>query len=58
MNIKIPTTEEIHVAYQQGEQGVFILVESLGRQIIELGQELKKQSEVIEELQGRLAKDK
>lgn len=57
MNIKLPTQEEIHTAYQEGEQSVMVLFEQVGSSVGKLAEELEKQAEAIKELQARLAKN-
>lgn len=57
MNIRMPTREEIHVAFEKGEAAVVELFLSLGMQVEELAQQLEKQAAALKELQARLEKN-
>ena len=57
MQINVPTRDEIHLAYTQGEEAVVSLVGKLGQQVVALAEIVSQQSEAIKELQGRLSKD-
>jgi transposase len=56
MNIHMPTDEEIHTAFEQGEASVIALFHEVTSQVRELAQQLAKQSDLLQELQARLAK--
>jgi len=56
MNIHMPTEEEIHTAFEQGEASVIALFHEVTSQVRELAQQLAKQSDLLQELQARLAK--
>ena len=53
----MPTREEIHAAFEQGEEAVVGLFVGLGKQLEELAGQLEKQAAAIKELQARLAKN-
>jgi len=57
MNIRMPTREEIHVAFEKGEAAVVELFLSVGMQVEELAQQLEKQAAALKELQARLEKN-
>ena len=57
MNIRLPTREEIHIAFAQGEAVVVDLFLEVGQQIEELAGQLEKQSAVLKELQAQLARN-
>ncbi|MCK5538719.1 MAG: IS66 family transposase [Thiomargarita sp.] len=57
MNIKMPTHNEIHVAFSKGEQAIVVLFEQVGKNVIKLANQLEKQNEIIKELQASLSKD-
>jgi transposase len=56
MNFHMPTDEEIHTAFEQGEASVMALFHEVTAQVTELAQQLAKQSDLLQELQARLAK--
>ena len=56
MNFHMPTDEEIHTAFEQGEASVIALFHEVTSQVRELAQQLAKQSDLLQELQARLAK--
>lgn len=56
MNFQMPTDEEIHTAFEQGEAAVMALFHEVAAQVIELARQLAKQGEILQELQARLAK--
>ena len=56
MNFHMPTDEEIHTAFEQGEAAVMAVFHTVATQVAPLAQQLAKQGAVLEELQARLAK--
>ena len=56
MNFHMPTDEEIHTAFAQGEAAVMALFHDVAAQVVELARQLAKQGEILQELQARLAK--
>jgi transposase len=56
MNFHMPTDEEIPTAFEQGEASVMALFHEVTAQVTELAQQLAKQSDLLQELQARLAK--
>jgi transposase len=56
MNFHMPTDEEIHTAFAQGEAAVMALFHDVAGQVTALAQQLAKQGALLQELQARLAK--
>jgi len=54
MNIRLPTREEIHAAFVQGEAAVVELFLGVSQQMEELAGQLEKQAAALKELQARL----
>ena len=53
----MPTPEEIHAAYEKGEEAVVELFGRVGAQVEALAKQLEKQAEALKELQARLEKN-
>ncbi len=53
MNIHMPTREEIHIAFEQGEEAVAGLFMGVGKQLEELAGQMEKQAAAIKDLQGK-----
>jgi transposase len=56
MNFHMPTDEEIHTAFEQGEAAVMAVFHTVATQVAALAQQLAKQGAVLQALQARLAK--
>ena len=57
MSIQIPSHEKIRGAFREGENAVVALFDEFGGQLIELAQQLQKQSDIIKELQAKASKN-
>jgi transposase len=57
MNFRIPTEEEIHLAFEKGEAAVRDLFHDLASQLEELAKQVATQAEALQELQARQAKN-
>ncbi len=57
MNIQLPTREEIHSAFVQGEAAVVELFLGVGQQMEEVAGQLEKQAAALKELQAQLEKN-
>jgi len=57
MQITLPTRDEIHAAYIQGEEAVVSLFGEFGKQVATLADVVSQQGEAIKALQGRLSQD-
>ena len=55
MNFQMPTDEDIHTAFEQGEAAVMALFHDVAAQVTELAQQLAKQGAILQDLQARLA---
>ena len=56
MNFQMPTDEEIHTAFAQGEAAVLAVFHAVATQVVALAQQLAQQGAALQELQARLAK--
>jgi len=56
MNFHMPTDEEMHTAFAQGEAAVMAVFHAVAAQVAALAQQLATQGAVLQELQARLAK--
>lgn len=57
MNLQMPSREEIHEAYEQGEEAIVELFARVGAQVAELARQLEQQSQALKEVQARLGKN-
>ena len=49
MNFQMPTDEEIHTAFEQGEAAVMAVFHTVATQVTALAQQLAKQGAVLQE---------
>lgn len=55
MNFQIPSDEDVHIAFEQGEAAVVAMFHDVTAQVTEFAQQLAKQAEVLQALQARLS---
>ena len=58
MNLHMPTDEDIHTAFEQGEAAVMALFHQVVGHVAALAQQLAQQGALLQELQARLAKSR
>lgn len=56
MNVRLPTLDEIHRAFLDGEEAIVELFTQVGQQVVGLAQQLEAQAAILKELQARLGK--
>ncbi len=56
MNLRLPTRDEIHRAFLEGEEAVVNLLAQVGQQVEGLARQMEVQAAVLNEVQGRLGK--
>lgn len=57
MNLQLPTDDEICAAFEKGQAAMLDLFHDVAAQVVELAQQLAKQSELLQELQARVDKN-
>jgi transposase len=57
MNLQLPTDDEICAAFEKGQAAMLDLFHDVAVQVVELAQQLAKQSELLQELQARVGKN-
>jgi hypothetical protein len=55
MNFQIPTDQDIHRAFEQGEAAVMALFHEVTAQVVELAPQMVQPGEILQELPARLA---
>jgi transposase len=56
MNLRLPTRDEIHRAFLQGEEAIVALFTEVGQQVEALARQMETQAAALQDLQARLAK--
>jgi len=56
MNLRLPTRDEIHCAFLEGEEGMVDLFAQVGQQVEGLARQLETQALALKEMQARLRK--
>jgi transposase len=56
MNLRLPTRDEIHRAFLEGEEAIVELFAQVGQQVEGLAQQLETQAAALKEVQARLGK--
>jgi transposase len=56
MNLRLPTRDEIHRAFLEGEEAIVELFTQVGQQVEGLAQQLETQAAALKEVQARLGK--
>ena len=56
MNLRLPTRDEIHRAFLQGEEAIVELFAQVGQQVEGLARQLETQAAALKDVQARLAK--
>jgi transposase len=56
MNLRLPTRDEIHRAFLEGEEAVVDLLTQVGQQVVALAQPLETQAAALNEVQARWGK--
>jgi transposase len=57
MQLRMPTKEEIYLAYDEGKEAIVALFDQVARQVEILAIQLEKHSDLLKELEGRLSKN-